>query len=338
MATTSESSARAAAAPAADCHVHLWGTGDGGSGIWVSRRYRYSLRFLGNGLLLGMHRRGGGGYDGYYLDLLLAALRESSLSHAVVQGMEAVYDARGQLDRRRTAIHIPNEYTYRVCREHPGLVPAAAISPARADWQRELELAAENRAACVKLNPCVGGTDPADRRWLPFYRRMRELGLVLMCHTGPERAVPVHGPRSCSPAALELPLSEGLTVIASHAGTGTPFEGRGRFDAMVGLMERWENFYADTSAVAQAPRWGWLRRIGAHPLVRARLLHGSDYPVPLTLLPWGVLGCGSWLRLRRIRSRLAKDLVVKEAAGYGRESAQRAARVLGIVGKAVSGG
>jgi hypothetical protein len=316
--------------PLVDCHVHLWGTGDGGSGIRVGRGYRRSLQFLGSGLLLGMHRRGRESYDAFYLGRLLAALRGSPVERAVVQGMEGVYDDRGQLDPLRTAIHVPNDYTYRVCREHPELVPAATVSPARADWERELELAAGNRAVYVKVNPCAGGTDPGDRRWLPYYRKMRELGLVLMCHTGPERALPCAGPASCGAEGLELPLAEGLTVIAAHAATGTPLEGSRSFDDLARLMAKYERLYADTSAVAQALRWRWLGRLAGHELVRSRLLHGSDYPVPVTTLPWGVLSLREWWRVRRLRSRFARDFAVKEAAGYGRESALRAARVLGI--------
>lgn len=318
--------------PLVDCHVHLWGLGDSDSGIWIDRRYRFSLNFLGNGLLLGMHRRKRAGlsYDAYYLKVLLESLRSSPIDLAVVQGMEGVYGAGGELLRDRMAIHIPNEYIYRVCAANPELRPAAAISPARPDWEAQLELAAENDALYVKVNPCVGGTDPGDRKWLPFYRRMKDLDLKLCCHTGPERALPGSRPEFADPARLELPLSEGLTVIAAHAGTDTWMDSLPYFDNMNRLMERHEGLYADTSAVAQVFRWKWVERVGAGQLVRSRLLHGSDFPVPVTTLPWGVLGLQSWWRIRGMGSAFARDLAVKDVAGYGRESAERAARVLGI--------
>jgi uncharacterized protein len=315
-----------------DCHVHLWGLGDSESGIWIDGGYRRSLNFLGNGLLLGMHwrKRSGEGYDAYFLKLLLRALRASRLDYAVVQGMDGAYDEKGDLQRERMAIHIPNEYTYCVCREHPELLPAAAVSPARRDWQEQLELAAENDALYVKINPCVGRTDPGDRKWLSFYRKMRELGLKLCCHTGPERALPGGNPEFADPARLELPLAEGLTVIAAHAGTDTWMDHLPYFANMAKLMERYENFYADTSAVAQIFRWSWLKRLNQNELVRSRLLHGSDFPVPVSTLPWGALSLASWWRIKWMSSSFARDLAVKEQAGYGHESAERAARVLGI--------
>jgi len=319
-----------ASPPLIDMHVHLWGTGDGGSGIRVHPRYRWSPTFLGAGLALGMHWRRAESYDAYYLKLLLEALDASPLEFAVVQGMEGVYDADGRLDGRRTAIYIPNDYVYRVCREHDCLLPAAAVSPARADWQAELDRAAEQGALYVKLNPCAGRTPVGAERWRAFYRRLRRLGLALVCHTGPERSL-WSGPRRLGdPAGLELPLSEGLVVVAAHAATGTLLEGGRPFENMVRLMERFGNLYADTSAVAQWFRWRWLGRLAGHELVRSRLLHGSDYPVPITLLPWGVLSPASWRRVRRLRSRLARDLAVKEEAGFGLASARRAARVLGV--------
>ena len=189
----------------------------------------------------------------------------------------------------------------------------------------------EQGARYVKVHPCITGLDPAEERWRPFYRRMRELGLPLMCHTGPERAARCLGHQLGDPAGLELPLSEGLTVIAAHAGTGTVFDRRlAHFESLVRLMERHERLYADSAAVAQAFRWKWLARLRDHPLVRSRLLHGSDFPIGSTALPWGGLSWKQWRGLRRERNPLTLDYRVKEAVGFGRESAERAARVLGI--------
>ena len=65
-------------------------------------------------------------------------------------------------------------------------------------------------------------------------------------------------------------------------------------------------------------------------LVRSRLLHGSDFPIRPSPLPWGGMSLGAWRRTRRLRGNLlACDYAVKECFGFARESAGRAARVLG---------
>jgi len=317
--------------------VHLFGTGDSDSGVWMSDAYRRSLKCAYIGIKLGLARRRREG-DRAYREKLAEFAEGSPLDYLVVLAHDGLYDAGGKLDRSRTEVYVPNDYVFRTCAEHPKLLPAAAVNPSRPDWAAELEKCRRHGARYVKIHPCITGMDPAEERWRPFYRKMRELGLPLMCHTGPERAARCLGHHLGDPAGLELALSEGLTVIAAHAGTGTVFDRRlAHFESLVRLMERHERLYADSAAVAQAFRWKWLARLRDHPLVRSRLLHGSDFPIGSTVLPWGGVSWKQWRALRRERNPLALDYRVKEAVGFGRESAERAARVLGIGGAGEDG-
>ena len=316
-------------APLVDAHVHLFGTGDSDPGVWMSPRYRRSLKCMYIGLRLGLARRRHDG-DRAYVDRLLEFTGPASLDYLVVLAHDGLYDQKGELDRSRTEVYVSNDYVFRICAGHEKLLPAAAVNPERRDWSEQLDECAERGARYVKVHPCITGLDVSDRRWLSFYRKLRDLGLPLMAHTGPERAARCLGHELGDPARLELPLSEGLTVIAAHAGTSTFFDRLPHFENMVRLMEKYEHLYADTSAVAQAFRWHWMKRLGGHPLVRGRLLHGSDYPIGSTALPWGALSWSDWRRVRGEKNPFTLDYLIKEAAGFGRESARRAARVLGV--------
>ena len=314
-------------APLLDVHVHAVGAGDSDSGIWVSPRYRRSPVWLFAKWQLGLLGCDGR-IDRTYAEKLAAAVRESPLDAAVVQGFDGFYDARGELDRRRTDFLVPNEHVARLAAEFPEILPAASVNPLRRDWAEELAKCAELRCLYVKINPCAMGFDPGEERLRPFYRRMAELRLPLMCHIGPERALTSFGHRLADPAGLGPALEEGLVVIAAHAGTSAAVVDRHPyFENLVRMMERHERLYADSSAVAQPPRWHWMRRIAGNELVRSRLLHGSDYPLPPIALPWGGM---SWRKCRALPrgNNIARDFAIKEAFGIGREAAARAGAVL----------
>jgi hypothetical protein len=320
------------AAPMIDIHTHFLGVGDAGPGAWMSPRFRRSANWAYVKLRLGLAGRPGP-VDRRYAEKLAAWAAASPLDHVLVQAFDGVYDGRGELDRARTDFFVSNDYVFGLCREFPRLLPAASLNPARRDWSDELEKCAARGARYVKINPCAMGLDPAEPRWQSFFWRMRELNLTLMSHVGPERSLRSFGHQLADPARLEPALAEGLTVIAAHAGTAAFFDRFPYFANLVRLMERHGRLYADSSAVAQPLRWHWMRRLAAHDLVRSRLLHGSDFPVGPNAFPWAGLSWRQWRAQHAVENRLARDLAIKEAFGFGRESAARAARVLGLTGR-----
>ena len=317
------------AAPLLDCHVHAVGAGDSDSGIWVSPRYRRSPVWIFAKWQLGLLGCDGR-IDRTYAEKLATAVRESPLDHAVVQGFDGFYDGRGELDRGRTDFLVPNEYVARLAKEFPEILPAASVNPRRRDWADELAKCAALGALYVKVNPCAMNFDPGDERWRPFYRKLAELRLPLMCHIGPERALRSFGHRLADPARLELALGEGLTVIAAHAGTAAILLDRfPYFEHLLAMLSRHERLWADTSAIAQPLRWHWMKCVAGSEPLRSRLLHGSDYPLPPTPLPWGGM---TWQQCRALPkgNNIARDYAIKEAYGMGREAAERAGGVLGV--------
>jgi len=305
------------------------GSGDSGSGIWVSPRYRRSPVWLFARWQLGLLSCGGR-FGHTYAEKLAAAVRHSPLDHDVVQGFDGFYDERGVLDCSRTDFLVPNECVAQTARAFPEILPAASVNPHRRDWADELAKCAKLRALYVKVNPCAMRFDPGDARWRPFYSKMAELRLPLMCHIGPERALRSFGHTLADPAKLELPLSEGLTVIAAHAGSAAILLDRfPYFSRLLDMLGRHERLYADSSAVAQPLRWHWMERVAGSELLRSRLLHDSDYPLPPSALPWRGM---TWRQCRELPrdNNIARDYAIKEAYGIGREAAERAARVLGV--------
>ncbi len=206
-----------------DFHVHLLGVGDEGSGCFLSERqrthslssftpanYSFLLRLLG--------LKQNGHMDRDYVAVLVDQLQRSSLEKALLVGQDGRYDQDGRFDRAATNFYVPNEYLLGVAREHPDLfVPCVSINPKRRDALEELERCAEGGARVLKIHPPTQDVDPGQDRFRPFYRRLAELDILLMVHTGAEHGSPIVGDDFSHPERLVPALQEGCTVIAAHA-------------------------------------------------------------------------------------------------------------------------
>lgn len=320
-----------------DIHCHAAGIGAGNSGCFISpklrRSWKYPVYLKSFGVTNAELEREG---DGLVLRRLSERLAASSrVQQAVVLAMDGVVDGRGDLDRERTEIYIPNEFLARECRRHPNLLFGASINPLRPDALERLAAAAAAGAVLVKWLPSIQGTDPADRRLIPFYRRLAELGLPLLTHTGMEESFTRADNALADPARLRLPLEEGVTVIAAHCATSGQSHGEPNLNRLILLFAQFPNLYADISALTQVNRLGHLQRVLAHREIHSRLLYGTDMPLPATGLtsPWFHLfrlGLGKARRLAAIGNPWDQDVELKLALGMPEEILFRAGGVLKI--------
>jgi hypothetical protein len=176
------------------------------------------------------------------------------------------------------------------------------------------------------------GIDCRDPRYRRFWERMAEAGVPLLAHTGGEHTVPQVDARQADPRTLALPLECGVTVIAAHAATQSGFFDPDYLEALAAMMERHPRLYADNSAFNIPIRSRAYRRCLEPPLCD-RLLHGSDFPVP-------ILGYWAWLRglierptLRRCQAEpnlLERDLQLKRAIGFSEAAFTRAWSLLRV--------
>jgi predicted TIM-barrel fold metal-dependent hydrolase len=162
---------------------------------------------------------------------------------------------------------------------------------------------------------------------------MAESGLILLAHTGSERTLPVLDATLSSPRVLTRALEIGVTCIAAHSGTGMMWIDPDYFDVFVEMTRRFPRLYGDNSALACCnfrARPGAMRRM-VQPELAARILHGSDVPVPVSaLLLWasGVVLTRDWRVTAAIANPIERDAQIKRAAGFGEETFTRLAGLL----------
>src|SRR5436309_561926 len=203
-----------------DMHVHIVGTGAGGTGCWLRvKGWHLPLAaFMTRHIGLGW-KAFSGDFDHLYAERLLALVRESSLGAAVILAHDEVYQENGEVMEGKGAFYVPNDYVLRLAREHKEFLPAVSIHPARPDAIEELERCAAEGAVMMKCLPNCHNVDCSNPKYTKFWERMAELGLPLLAHTGGEHTVPVVRPEYSDPRILRRPLECGVTVIAAHCAT-----------------------------------------------------------------------------------------------------------------------
>ncbi|HEY5533174.1 MAG TPA: amidohydrolase family protein [Candidatus Anoxymicrobiaceae bacterium] len=315
-----------------DAHVHLMAADQPKHKCLISPKRRRSLTawYLARAAGVGM-RVSDEVFDIAYADHLANLVRGARfLDKALVFGMDGLYDSSGMLDPRTEAL-VSNDWAMEVTRRHPDVfIFGASIHPARPDALEELDRCAEAGAVCVKWVPPSMGMDPGDKRYTPFYARMKELDLVLTSHTGYEHSVFVVDQSLGDPDRLRLPLEMGLTVVAGHAGTSGFYHQVEYFGNMVRVCQEYQNLYADTSAIANPVRFTYREMLLQPPLVD-RLIQGTDYPVPPTPILWlAAIGPLEAARIQATRNPFDRDYLGKVASGFPLEQFYRGADVFRV--------
>lgn len=312
-----------------DCHVHLVGDGSSGSGCyftlpsaWKKLLARLMLKEAGipASVLAG-------GLDVAFHAALERHLAGSGLDALVLLAQDWPYDDRGEPLRDKAGFYVPNDYLLDVCAASGGrFIPAVSIHPYRADACRELERCLARGAKVLKLLPNCHNADCNHPRTDDFWRLMAESKTVFLAHTGGEYSVPVLDRSLESPEVLRRPLERGVTCIAAHgAGSSASILGKDHTETLVRMFRDYPHLYADNSALATPNRAGTAGRLLESDAV-GRVLHGSDFPIPVGALgPW-LRGLVSWRDMRlagREPNPLRRDAQIKRAMGFPSESFTR---------------
>ena len=319
-----------------DCHVHIVGTGTGGSGCWYRPKglTRYGEPLLTRAVGLVARDIRGPDFDQLYVSQILKHVRESRLiDRALILAHELPHAADGTPLPERSSFYVPNSYVLKLADAHPEFLPAVSIHPARKDALEELELCLNGGAAALKCLPNVQGIDWNDKRHTRFLERMAEAGLPLLAHTGSERTMPVMDAKLACPSVLTRALEIGVTCIAAHSGTGMMLLDPDYLDVFLAMLEKHPGLYGDNSALAGLSFR--LRPSACKRLTRlsadGRILHGSDLPVPSSgLLPWAgrMISSQDYRESRRIENPIERDARLKQMLGFCEGSFTLAGKIL----------
>ena len=310
-----------------DVHVHTCAASPG-HGRMSQRLYRsLPFRFMRWRLGLGEY----GPETERELERKLAATIEQTtkLDAAVVLAFDAVHDGDGRVDELNTHLYVTNDYAMELSRRYPKMRFGASVHPYRKDATGEIERCAKAGAVLLKWLPNTQCFNPSDERCIPVYEALAHHKLVLLCHTGGERSLPVLDKSVGDPALLGPALKRGVTVIAAHCGTRSGSADLYYLPTFMRMAREYERLYGDTSALNLPTRsYAW-KHVLADKVVREKLVHGSDWPI-LPVPPLRQVGLRGSLAAWREMNWLRRDVLIKERMGLDDAYWHRAATVLGV--------
>ncbi|MEW5847650.1 MAG: amidohydrolase [Myxococcota bacterium] len=283
-----------------DTHVHVVGVGAGGTGCYINEEMTSPLHPV-KVAQLGFYATASGMWDlrdadEQYIRRLRQLARMSGLGRFMIIAFAQFHDENGRPRPEHTEFHTPNRYVLDLAQlGRDVFLPVISVHPYDPHALQLLDEGHARGAVAVKWLPNAMGIDPGSPRCDAFYARMRSLALPLITHAGEERAVDAADRQELgNPLRLRRPLEAGVKVIVAHcAGLGEsldldePERTRTRkrsFDLFLRLFTdpRHERLlFADISAMVQVNRSGApLREILKREELHARLVNGSDYPLP----------------------------------------------------------
>ncbi len=284
-----------------DVHVHVLGTGDGGSGCFVSPRMT-SLTSPIEYLKFSLYEQASGVTDSdqcdvQYLDRLVGLMKtQTPHGRALLFAFDKFHDADGKPVKENTEFFTPNAYVLKLAALHPDIfVACASVHPYRPDAVEALTAAVEAGAVAVKWLPNAMNIDPSSSKCDAFYAAMKALQVPLITHAGEEKAVHAEErQRLGNPLHLRRPLEHGVKVVVAHCASlgqnpdlDAPEAGRpwvDNFELFSRLMAepKWRGLlFGEISAMTIVNRIGRpLERVLRDGALQQRLLNGSDYPLP----------------------------------------------------------
>ena len=284
--------------------------------------------------------------------LLRHILGAELIDRAVVLAFDQYHSDDGQPvgARRRgqrigSDLYLSNTYVRDLWRRHPRrILFGASIHPYRrygsisaVDMLTEVAAAG---AVLVKWLPQTQNIDSEDPRTVAFLRQAARLRIPLLVHFGPEYTLGHDHKEFADPSPMLRTLrrlrDEGdmPTMIVAHIATPSIWpiapSARAHRTMLAALTGEFADapLHADIAALAMFGKARWLRRTLRIPAVRAKLVHGSDFPVPSTPLFFrSVLG-NDYSRVCRLPSWLDRDVAIKAAAGVGEDVFRRGGELL----------
>eukprot|EP00515_Schizochytrium_aggregatum_P006825 CAMPEP_0202077476 /NCGR_PEP_ID=MMETSP0964-20121228/5402_1 /ASSEMBLY_ACC=CAM_ASM_000500 /TAXON_ID=4773 /ORGANISM="Schizochytrium aggregatum, Strain ATCC28209" /LENGTH=753 /DNA_ID=CAMNT_0048644755 /DNA_START=54 /DNA_END=2315 /DNA_ORIENTATION=+ len=146
----------------------------------------------------------------------------SSCNKMVMLAFERVYTEQGEPDMDRTTLHIPNDHAFAFAGRHPKhCIPTCSVHPYRHDCEAELERAAARGVRIIKWLPNSMLIDPLSPLCDRFYAKVRELDMIILSHTGEEHSVSSAALNNefGNPLRLRRALDAGCRIIAAHLAT-----------------------------------------------------------------------------------------------------------------------
>ena len=229
--------------------------------------------------------------------VIFGAINKSKyVDKSVILALDEVYYENGDKHPEQTHMFVPNKYVAKLAAENSRMLFGASVHPYREDWEQALDYCIDQGAVLCKWIPSSQQINPSLHKCLPFFKKLAKHNLPLLCHAGPEYAIPTSNEdynKYNNPSFLRNALNLGVTIIIAHC--SLPYFGvledeyKDDYEDFYKLFDEaktrsWK-LYADLSAVATTFRRFYIDDI-IKKIDPKYLLFASDYPIPTSVLSY----------------------------------------------------
>eukprot|EP01091_Cochliopodium_minus_P000675 TRINITY_DN10592_c0_g1_i1.p1 TRINITY_DN10592_c0_g1~~TRINITY_DN10592_c0_g1_i1.p1 ORF type:complete len:629 (-),score=151.14 TRINITY_DN10592_c0_g1_i1:4-1890(-) len=291
-----------------DYHCHVLGMGKGGTGCFCKDTFGINENLTKLKINIVSQASGVKNKecaDQEYIEKLIKCIKGfKAYGKCAILAFDSYYNEDGTINKEMTTFSTPNEYIYDLHQKYPMyFLPTISIHPYRKDAIEQLEHWGKKGVKMIKWLPNSMGIDPQHKLCIPYYEKVKELGMVILVHTGEEKAVVSHDDlqKFGNPLVLRTPLDMGVKIIMAHCATlgqnkdidlddESEQHFVDNFYLFLRMMDepKYEGLlFGDISAICQINRMKYVIKLLERKDIHHRLLNGSDYPlvsVPMLVL------------------------------------------------------
>ncbi|MGA1826546.1 MAG: amidohydrolase family protein [bacterium] len=275
--------------PYIDIHIHCggpWnGNGNDPTHCYWSRKFTFSPAFWVMRSLTGnlLKKPTEEAVWGHISDVIKGA---KHLKRVVLLAMDEVYSIGHQNPAKvLTHLYVSNEYVHSKA-DGKRILFGASVHPYCPDAIKRLDKCIKQGAVLCKWIPSSMGINPADKSCDAFYEKLATHNLPLLCHAGPEDAIPSAHKEFITynnPQYLRRAMEIGVTLIVAHCALPYLVPKHNYFNELLNLFKVEKKLpgkiYADISAFCTPLKAMYSKKV-IHSIPSSRLIYGSDYPIP----------------------------------------------------------
>ncbi|MCD8213553.1 MAG: amidohydrolase family protein [Campylobacter sp.] len=235
-------------------------------------------------------------YESYVKALINNTKTSRYIDNIVIFGVDAKVNAQGEILHIDKTVCASNDDVLKIYETNKDeIIPFFSINPLRPNALDLIDYYYEKGFKGAKFLQNYWEVDTTQDRFTPYFEKLKKLNLPLIIHVGNENTISSKREFE-SIKMLFNPVQIGVNTICAHMAIrydgAHPFHAVSRnpkhfgdeYFKLLELLERHANLYADISAILTPARARALRHLSGQGQIHGKLLYGSDFPVPYSLI------------------------------------------------------
>jgi predicted TIM-barrel fold metal-dependent hydrolase len=258
-----------------------------------------------------------------YVEYFMNNIQTSQyVNKSVLLPVDAVVNEDGIEVSRDKTVCSSNDDVYKEYLKYPNkVIPFFSINPNRKDALNLIDKYVALGFKGAKLLQNYWYVDINDKKFEPYFQKLKDYDLPIIIHTGSEFAVDSNTDYEKVDIA-DLAIKMGCKVVLAHFGVDIVMESKPSkllnnfsfnnkkfgddYDKTLYYLEKYDNVYADLSAIIALFRAKTIEDLALNQKhIHHKLLFGTDYPVPFSILfSYNSLSLKKRLELEEIKNPL----------------------------------